>query len=232
MNTGENILPRQGGQGQMTTLRLLPWMPLKCSGYRTFNKYTLSYWKGLEPAALAFHLPKPHIPALAHSEQFNDFFFFLSCSFLLYIKWNKESKMSTVGATQEISYSQSCFSMRWSKQWPTHTWVDTEGISGALLTVYTARSKSLSGSSPADGVTALWSVHATFPIKSASLQPSSTSVCESRMSVVPSIRKRKNIASNQGKKKKIKIQTTKNLQYRFFPLLMRMFFSVQVFFVI
>lgn len=24
-----------GGQGQMTTLRLLPWMPLKCSGYRS-----------------------------------------------------------------------------------------------------------------------------------------------------------------------------------------------------
>lgn len=76
----------------MTTLRLLPWMPLKCSGDRTFNKYTLSYWKGLEPAAEPFICQKL---TFLHSPIQNSLMIFSFSFLLLYIKWSKESKMST-----------------------------------------------------------------------------------------------------------------------------------------
>lgn len=95
--------------------------------------------------------------------------------------------MSTIGSTQ-ISYSQSCFNEMIKATTNTHLSGHREGISGALLTVYTAVSckiQSLNWSSPAELVTTVLSVHGTSLIKSASLQHSSTSVCETRMSVSP-----------------------------------------------
>lgn len=144
------------------------------------------------------------------------------------MKWSKESKMSTVGWTQEISYSQSCFNEMIKATTNTHL----SGHRGD----FRSSAHSLHCSGMQDTVTEwvqscrschyslIWTWNISYQICFSS---TFLHLCLwDQRECVPSIRKRKNIASNQGKKK---IQTTKNLQYRFFPLLMRMFFCTSVF---
>lgn len=50
MNTGENILPRQGS-GTDDNAETSAMDAIKMFWVQEFNKYTLSYWKGLEPPA-------------------------------------------------------------------------------------------------------------------------------------------------------------------------------------
>lgn len=137
--------------------------------------------------------------------------------------------MSTVEWTQKISYSQSCFNEMIKATTNTHLSGHRGDFRSSAHSLHCSgmqdTEKSLSGSSPAGRVTTVLSVHGTSPIKSASLQHSSTSVCETSMSVSPPSGKER----IQQVIKEKKIQTTKNLQYRFFPLLMRMFFCTSVF---
>lgn len=156
--------------------------------------------------------------------------FFSFLFLLLYIKWSKESKMSTAGWTQKISYSQSCFNEMIKAMTNTHL----SGHRGDFRSSAHSLHCSVKQGAVTEWVQSCrlchYSLICTWNI--------SYQICFSSTFLhlclwdqdecVPSIRKRKNIASNQGKKK---YKPPKIYNTGFFPFWCECF-SVQVFFVI
>lgn len=151
---------------------------------------------------------------------------FLLFFLLLYMKWGKESKMSTVGWTQKIRYSQSCFNEMIKATTNTHL----SGHRGGFRSSAHSLHCSVMQDTVTGWVQSCRSCHCTWN--------TSYQICFSstflhlclwdQHECVPSIRKRKNIASNQGKKK---YKPPKIYNTGFFPFWCECF-SVQVFFVI